>query len=52
MFNPSYSMPFCELTLTILSDEQMKVDLKEYLKNKLIRTVVEVKVALLPSTTA
>jgi 3-hydroxyacyl-CoA dehydrogenase len=43
MFNPPYSMSLCELTPTIFSDEQMQVELKEYLSKKLIRTVVEVK---------
>jgi 3-hydroxyacyl-CoA dehydrogenase len=36
-------MSLCELTPTIFSDEQMQVELKEYLSKKLIRTVVEVK---------
>lgn len=43
MFNPPYSMSLCELTPTEFSDKQMQTELKEYLKNKLIRTVVEVK---------
>ena len=43
MFNPPYSMSLCELTPTVFSDEQMQIELKEYLSKKLIRTVVEVK---------
>ena len=43
LFNPPYSMPLCELTPTKYSDAQLKAELKEYLENKLIRTVVEVK---------
>ena len=43
MFNPPYSMSLCELTPTEFSDKQMQAELKEYLKAKLIRTVVEVK---------
>ncbi|MBO4864151.1 MAG: 3-hydroxyacyl-CoA dehydrogenase family protein, partial [Eubacterium sp.] len=43
MFNPPYSMSLCELTPTFFSDEQMLVELKEYLSKKLIRTVVQVK---------
>lgn len=43
MFNPPYSMSLCEFTPTEFSDKQMQAELKEYLKNKLIRTVVEVK---------
>lgn len=43
MFNPPYSMSLCELTPTEFSDKKMQAELKEYLKTKLIRTVVEVK---------
>ena len=43
MFNPPYSMSLCELTPTEFSDKQMQAELEEYLKTKLIRTVVEVK---------
>ena len=43
MFNPPYSMSLCELVPTKYSDDGLKVELKEYLKNTLIRTVVEVK---------
>lgn len=43
MFNPPYSMSLCELTPTAFSDKAMQTELKEYLSNKLIRTVVEVK---------
>lgn len=43
MFNPPYSMPLCELTPTKYSDSQMQSELKEYLRKKLFRTVVEVK---------
>ena len=43
MFNPPYTLPLCELTPTKYADEQMYVDLKHYLKDRLHRTVVEVK---------
>ena len=43
MFNPPYTLPLCELTPTVYSDQKMKEELKEYLSKKLIRTVVEVK---------
>ena len=43
MFNPPYSMSLCELTPTAFSDKALQAELKEYLKTKLIRTVVEVK---------
>ena len=43
MFNPPYSMPLCEFTSTVYSDAVLKKALKDYLKNRLIRTVVEVK---------
>ena len=43
MFNPPYSMSLCELISTVYADESLQEQLKEYLKNKLYRTVVEVK---------
>lgn len=43
MFNPPYTLPLCELTPTEYSDERMYVELKQFLNNKLHRTVVEVK---------
>jgi len=43
MFNPPYTLPLCELTPTKYSDENIKMNLKEYLSNTLHRTVVEVK---------
>lgn len=43
MFNPPYNLQLCEVIKTKYSDEQMYEDLKDYLKNVLYRTVVEVK---------
>ena len=43
MFNPPYSMPLCEFIPTKYSDAGLAGELKKYLKEKLIRTVVEVK---------
>ena len=43
MFNPPYSMSLCELTPTEFSDNRMKEELKDYLRTRLYRTVVEVK---------
>jgi len=43
MFNPPYTLQLCELIKTEYSDEQMYTELKSYLKNILLRTVVEVK---------
>lgn len=43
MFNPPYTLQLCELTPTKYSDANMKKDLQNYLKDKLYRTVVEVK---------
>lgn len=43
MFNPPYSMPLCELICTKDSDDNTAYELKEYLQNKLLRTVVAVK---------
>ncbi|MBR1385008.1 MAG: 3-hydroxyacyl-CoA dehydrogenase family protein, partial [Ruminococcus sp.] len=42
-FNPPYNMPLCEFTPTKYSDADTAAELKEYLKDKLYRTVVEVK---------
>lgn len=43
MFNPPYSMLLCEFIQTKYSDPSLAAGLKEYLENKLIRTVVDVK---------
>lgn len=43
MFNPPYSMSLCELIPTVYTDKIMLAELKDYLKSKLYRTVVEVK---------
>ena len=43
MFNPPYTLQLCELTPTKFSDKDVLADLKGYLKEKLRRTVVEVK---------
>lgn len=43
MFNPPYTLQLCELTPTQYSDGQVKEELKEYLSDRLYRTVVEVK---------
>lgn len=43
MFNPPYTLPLCELTTTKYSNKELKGELREYLSNKLLRTVVEVK---------
>lgn len=43
MFNPPYSMPLCEFISTVYSDEARENELKDYLKTKLNRTIVEVK---------
>ena len=42
-FNPPYNMPLCEFTPTKYSDPALADELKAYLKDKLFRTVVEVK---------
>ena len=42
-FNPPYNMPLCEFTPTKYSDRELAEELKLYFKNKLFRTVVEVK---------
>lgn len=42
-FNPPYNMPLCEFTPTKYSDSALADELIAYLKNKLFRTVVEVK---------
>ncbi len=43
MFNPPYSMSLCEFIATKYSDHKVADDLKKYLSEVLIRTVVEVK---------
>ncbi len=43
MFNPPYTLPLCELTPTKYSDDNLKSELKDYLRKKLFRIVVEVK---------
>ena len=43
MFNPPYSMPLCEFIMTEYSDNSVANELKKYLSEVLIRTVVEVK---------
>ena len=43
MFNPPYTLPLCEMTPTKYSDLGLKEELREYLNNNLLRTVVEVK---------
>ncbi len=43
MFNPPYSLPLCEMTPTEYSDVKIGKELREYLSQKLLRTVVEVK---------
>lgn len=43
MFNPPYSMLLCEFIQTKYSNKQLAEELRYYLKNKLIRTVVDVK---------
>ena len=43
MFNPPYSMSLCELIPTIYSEDSIKEELRDFLVNKLYRTVVEVK---------
>ena len=42
-FNPPYNMPLCEFISTKYSDKVLAEDMKRYLKDKLFRTVVEVK---------
>ena len=42
-FNPPYNMPLCEFTPTKYADMELAGELKAYLKDKLFRTVVEVK---------
>lgn len=43
MFNPPLQMQLCELIPTRYSDTRIQSELKDYLRNKLHRTVVEVK---------
>ena len=35
MFNPPYTLPLCELTPTIYSNQELKDELEEYLRNTL-----------------
>ena len=42
-FNPPYNMPLCEFTPTKYSDKGTGEEIKNYLKDTLFRTVVEVK---------
>lgn len=42
-FNPPYNMPLCEFTPTKYSDMVLADEVKTYLKEKLFRTVVDVK---------
>ena len=43
LFNPPYTLPLCELTATDYSDRKLHAELKSYLQEKLMRTVVDVK---------
>jgi len=43
LFNPPYTLPLCELTSTPYTDPIFREELKDYLKKRLFRTVVEVK---------
>ncbi len=43
MFNPPYNMNLCELIATEESDKTVTAKLRQYLEEKLLRTVVEVK---------
>ncbi len=43
MFNPPYNMTLCELITTEYTDRELFAQLTDYLKNTLIRTVVETK---------
>ena len=43
MFNPPYNMTLCELITTKYTSADVLADLTDYLKNTLIRTVVETK---------
>ena len=43
MFNPPYAMTLCELVPTKYSEDALLSELKEYLSEKLLRTVVVVK---------
>lgn len=43
MFNPPYNMTLCELISTKYTDENLKKRLKDYLTNKIYRTVIEAK---------
>lgn len=43
MFNPPYNMTLCELITTKYTSQEVAAELTDYLKNTLIRTVVETK---------
>lgn len=43
MFNPPYNLTLCELIAGKHSDPELKEMLKSYLRDKLLRTVIEVK---------
>ena len=43
MFNPPYNLTLCELVLHNDMQRELSIELKNYLENKLNRTVVEVK---------
>ncbi len=43
LFNPPYMLPLCELTGTKYTEPGTKASLKAYLRDKLIRVVVEVR---------
>lgn len=43
MFNPPYTLQLCEFTPTRYSDMKLKAEVEQYLKERLHRTVVEVK---------
>lgn len=43
MFNPPYTLSLCELIPTVYTNRTMFAELKKYLDQNLIRTVVEVK---------
>lgn len=42
-YNPPYSMPLCELIVNQKTDDKLVKEIEKYLKEKLFRTVVEVK---------
>ncbi len=43
MYNPPYNMSLCELTATIYANKALLSELRDYLTDKLYRTVVDVK---------